>query len=100
MQPSTVGLIFNCLYTVVVNRTISGFANYPTGVSVLITVNPCNEQVSGFKDAYKFRDQIEPSWNPRIYDIRKRVNINYVPPPQPVQTAAQRNNPAPAVQQP
>ncbi len=41
MQPSTVGQIFNCLYTVVVNRTIKGFANYPTGVSVLMTVNPC-----------------------------------------------------------
>jgi hypothetical protein len=40
MQPSTVGQIFNCLYTIVVNRIIKGFGNYPTGVSVLMTINP------------------------------------------------------------
>jgi hypothetical protein len=40
MQPSTVGQIYNCLYTIVVNRTIRGMANYPTGVSVLMTINP------------------------------------------------------------
>ncbi|TNV80667.1 hypothetical protein FGO68_gene12481 [Halteria grandinella] len=101
MQPTTVGQIFNCLYTIVVNRTIRGFNNYPTGVSVLITINPCSEQVSGFKETVRFHEQVEHSWNPRVYDIRKRVHVNYVapaPPQPPAGGAAAANNLAPPAQ--
>ena len=76
MQPSTVGQIYNCLYTVVVNRFVKGFANYPTGVSVLITINPCQAQVSGFKPKLK----PPKGWNPRVLDLRKAPAVNFVPP--------------------
>ena len=74
MQPSTVGQIFNCLYTIVVNRTIKGFANYPTGISVLITVNPCPEQVS---DIENNEQSLPTNWNPRVLDLRKSHSINF-----------------------
>ena len=77
MQPSTVGQIFNCLYTVVVNRIIKGFGNYPTGVSVLMTINPSQSQVSGFSPVYKSPHD----WNPRVADLRKKRAVNYVAPP-------------------
>lgn len=48
LQPSTVGPIFSCLYTIVVNRTFPGIQNYPTGVSVLVTINPSLQQTNGF----------------------------------------------------
>lgn len=67
MQPSTVGQIFNCLYTVVVNRTISGVANYPTGVSVLITINPSISQISGFK-----KIEVPGDWNPKLINLKKQ----------------------------
>ena len=66
LQPSTVGQIFNCLYTVVVNRNIKGFANYPTGVSVLVSINPSEEMVNGFEKV-----QVPLDWNPRLIDLRK-----------------------------
>ena len=66
LQPSTVGQIFNCLYTVVVNRNIKGFANYPTGVSVLVSINPSEEMVNGFEKV-----QVPNDWNPRLVDLRK-----------------------------
>ena len=65
MQPSTVGQIYNCLYTVVVNRTISGLANYPTGVSVLMTINPSPAQLGGFP-----KIRVMPRWHPKLIDVR------------------------------
>lgn len=47
IQPSTVGSVFNCLYTIIVNRDVRGLQNYPTGIGVLMTINPSLEQVNG-----------------------------------------------------
>lgn len=47
VQPSTVGSVFNCLYTIIVNRDVRGMLNYPTGIGVLMTINPSEEQVNG-----------------------------------------------------
>ena len=62
--------MYNCLYTIVVNRNIAGVANYPTGVSVLITINPSESMVSGFEEV-----KIPEDWNPKVVDLRK-VNLN------------------------
>lgn len=67
-QPSTIGHIYSCLYTVVVNRGFKGIFNYPTGLSSLITVNPSEEQVNGFQYV------VPPAgWDPMVYDCRSNV---------------------------
>jgi len=65
IQPSTVGSVFSCLYTIVVNRTFTGFLNYPTGATVLVTVNPSEKQSSGFLPR-----ATPASWNPRVIEVR------------------------------
>ena len=52
------------------NRNIAGVANYPTGVSVLITINPSESMVSGFEEV-----KVPEDWNPKVVDLRK-VNLN------------------------
>ena len=71
LQPSTVSQIYNCLYTIVINRTISGgIMNYPSGVSVLLTINPSVTQISGgFAPGL-----IGNAWNPRFVDLRNALS--------------------------
>lgn len=52
----------------VVNRTIRGLANYPTGVSVLITINPSEVMTNGFEKV-----EVPVNWNPKLIDLRRNV---------------------------
>ena len=66
MQPSTVGNVFSCLYTVVVNRGFRGCFNYPVGISVLTTLNPSMRQVDGFEKV-----NVPETWSPAFLDFRQ-----------------------------
>ncbi len=71
-QPSTIGHIYSCLYTVVVNRGFKGCFNYPTGLSSLITINPSEQQVNGFEYV------VPPvGWDPMVVDCRSGVSHQY-----------------------
>ena len=67
-QPSTIGTIYSCLYTVVINRGFTGLFNYPVGIAVLSTINPSEHQTSGFANVI-----IPEIWNPTVIDCRSQA---------------------------
>eukprot|EP00347_Sterkiella_histriomuscorum_P014117 403362106 len=86
LQPSTVGQIFNCLYTIIINRSVRGLGlNYPTGISVLATVNPSIMQVNGFEQVTFTLQNSDPEnilWNPKLIDLsatnlQNQVNVTH-----------------------
>ena len=61
--------MFNCLYTIIVNRDVRGLLNYPTGIGVLMTINPSEEQTNGGF----FKAQLPENWNPTLIDYKSVV---------------------------